>query len=182
MEQDDDALLARIVDGDLKAFERLYKSYHSRLTQFLSRMLRNDGLVEEALNDTMMVVWRRADSFNGQSKPSTWIYAIAYRMALKAYRRKDEPLEDIDSDKRVSPDVGPEQTLGRLQIRRVLEDALNGLSADHRVVVDLAYFHEMGYREIADIMDCPVDTVKTRMYHARRNLKSRVPGHIGDWL
>jgi RNA polymerase sigma-70 factor (ECF subfamily) len=63
-----------------------------------------------------------------------------------------------------------------------LTEALTGLSHDHRMVVDLAYFHEMGYREIAEIMGCPVDTVKTRMFHARRHLKRQLAGELADWI
>ena len=133
-------------------------------------------------NDTLLVVWSRADSFNGTSKVSTWIFAIAYRKALKALRKLDEPMEDKLAEKRPSGEAGPEQQLSQSQTRAALADALDDLTHDHRTVVDLAYFHEMGYREIAEIMDCPVDTIKTRMYHARRNLKSRLAGQLVDWL
>ncbi len=91
-------------------------------------------------------------------------------------------MEDKFADKRASGEAGPEQQLGQSQTRAALTDALDDLSHDHRTVVDLAYFHEMGYREIAEIMACPVDTVKTRMYHARRNLRSRLAGQLVDWL
>jgi RNA polymerase sigma-70 factor (ECF subfamily) len=60
--------------------------------------------------------------------------------------------------------------------------AMDQLSADHRAVVDLTYFPGMGYREIAEIVDCPVDTVKTRMFHARRRLRQAIPGQLADWL
>ena len=145
-------------------------------------MLRRPALVGEVLNDTLMVVWNRADTYNGRSKVSTWIFAIAYRKALKALRRVDEPMEDTFAERRGSDAPGPEQQLGQSQVRTLLIEALGDLSHDHRTVVDLAYFHELGYREIAEIMDCPVDTVKTRMYHARRNLKARLPGQLTDWL
>jgi RNA polymerase sigma-70 factor (ECF subfamily) len=59
---------------------------------------------------------------------------------------------------------------------------MDQLSADHRAVLDLTYFHDVGYREIAEIMDCPVGTVKTRMYHARRHLKDMLAGRLADWL
>ena len=67
-------------------------------------------------------------------------------------------------------------------MQQALRGAIDQLSADHRTVVDLTYFHEIGYREIAELMDCPVDTVKTRMFHARRHLKSKLPGELADWL
>ena len=180
--QDDARLIARIVTGDLRAFETLYRLYHPRLSHFLIRMLRRPTVVEEVLNDTLLIVWNKAETYNGHSKVSTWIFAIAYRRALKALRRVDDPMEDTFAEHRESGEPGPEQLLGRRQVNVLLTEALGGLSHDHRTVVDLAYFHEMGYREIAEIMDCPVDTVKTRMYHARRNLRAALSGQLADWL
>jgi RNA polymerase sigma factor (sigma-70 family) len=175
-------LVERAARGDLRAFEALYRLYHPRLTRFLLNILRRPQLVEEVLNDTLMVVWRRADSYNHASKVSTWIFAIGYRKALKALQKLDEPIEDEHADARPCPDAGPEQNLGQRQVSTVLASAMCALSADHRAVVDLTYFHEMGYREIAEIMDCPVDTVKTRMFYARRHLRNLLSGQLTDWL
>jgi RNA polymerase sigma factor (sigma-70 family) len=175
-------LMARIARRDLRAFESLYRAYHPRLTRFLMTMTRRPPLVEEVLNDTMMVVWNRPERFNGSSRLSTWIFAIAYRTALGALRRQDQPAEDKDADQRPSTEPGPERQLGERQVQAVLLSALDDLSSDHRAVVDLTYFHDMGYREIAEIMDCPVDTVKTRMFHARRHLKRILSGQLADWL
>jgi RNA polymerase sigma-70 factor (ECF subfamily) len=175
-------LLERIRAGDDGAFQRLYRIYHPRLTNFLLKMVRRPQLVEEVLNDTMMVVWQRPDSFHGGSKLSTWIFAIAYRKALKARRGLDEPMEDKDADIRESAEDGPEQQLGQRQVHAALRSAMKALSEDHRTVVDLTYFHDVGYREIAEIMACPVDTVKTRMFHARRCLKRSLAGELADWL
>lgn len=182
-DQNDEArLIRRVAAGNRRAFEELYRLYHPRLTRFLFNILRKPELVEEVLNDTLMVVWRRPDSYNGSSKLSTWIFAIAFRKALKARSRLDEPVEDKDADSRASDEAGPEQQLGRRQTQELLREALKSLSSDHRTVVDLTYFHEFGYREIAEIMDCPVDTVKTRMFHARRNLRNVLAGNLTDWM
>ncbi|MGI8839248.1 MAG: sigma-70 family RNA polymerase sigma factor [Caulobacteraceae bacterium] len=175
-------LIGRVARGDRRAFEELYRIYHPRLTRFLLSMTRRPHLAEEVLGDTLLVVWRRSGDFYGRSKVSTWIFAIAYRKALTALRRLDEPPDDPDVDARESPDAGPEQRLGQSQIKSVLLGAIGELSADHRAVVDLAYFHEMSCREIADIMGCPADTVKTRLFHARRHLKSKLAGRLADWL
>ena len=180
--RDETRLIERVVGKDLRAFEALYRIYHPRLTRFLVNMMRRPQLVEEVLNDTMLVVWSRADSYNGNSKVSTWIFAIAYRKALKALRRSDEPVEDKLAEMRESADADPEQQVGDRQVHEVLIDAIGELSADHRAVVDLTYFHEIGYREIAEIMTCPVDTVKTRMFHARRHLRKMLAGRLEDWL
>jgi RNA polymerase sigma-70 factor (ECF subfamily) len=175
-------LLDRIIGGDRAAFEEMYRLYHPRLTRFLMNLVRRPPLVEEVLNDTMMVVWDRAHTFNGMSKLSTWIFAIAYRKAMKGLRRQDEAIEDHEADQRVSTDAGPEDQAGQHRLNTLLLRAMDQLSPAHRAVVDLTYFHELGYREIADILDCPVDTVKTRMFHARRHLKRQLDGALADWL
>jgi RNA polymerase sigma-70 factor (ECF subfamily) len=175
-------LLAKVRSGDGAAFERMYRLYHPRLTRFLQTLIRRPTLVEEVLNDTMMVVWTRPDSFHGASKLSTWIFSIAYRKAMKGLRQQDEPLEDKDADRRISPDAGPDESSGRARVRRLLVSAVAELSPAHRAVVDLTYFHELGYREIAAVVDCPVDTVKTRMFHARRHLRKKLGGVLADWI
>jgi len=175
-------LFAGVRARELDAFEALYRLYHPRLARFLLNLLHRPQLVEEVLNDTLFVVWERSDTFRGASKLSTWIFAIAYRKAMKALRRLDEPVEDHDADMRPSDGDAPDARLGRHRTQEALLAALAKLSPDHRTVVDLTYFHEMGYREIAAIMDCPVDTVKTRMFHARRHLRRLMDGDLADWL
>ena len=178
----DAALMAGILVKDIHAFEDLYRIYSPRLTRFLSKLVGRPPIVEEVMNDTLMVVWDRAHSFNGASKLSTWIFGIAYRKAMKALRKQDEPVEDPWAEQRVSLDPTPEDALGRQRAQVLLQRAINELSDDHRTVIELTYFHEMGYREIAEIMACPVDTVKTRMFHARRHLKRRLSGELPDWI
>jgi RNA polymerase sigma-70 factor (ECF subfamily) len=178
---DDDArLVARIGERDLRAFEQLYRSYHPRLSRFLMNFLRRPQLVEEAVNDTLMVVWKKPEGYNGASKVSTWIFAIAYRTALKARTRYDEPVEDHEAETRPSLEIDPEAAMGARQTQAVLLEAMGRLTPEHRAVVDLTYFHEAGYREIAEILDCPVGTVKSRMLHARRNLKTLLAERLGE--
>lgn len=179
---EDAVLMQRIRARDLDAFEELYRSYRDRLTRFLAKRIRPPQLIEEVLNDTLMVIWNRPDSFNGDSKLSTWIFAIAYRKAMKALRSHREPVEDRAAEERVSPDPNPEEGFGRQRTRSLLLQAMAELSPEHRTVLDLTYFHELGYQEIADIMSCPVGTVKTRMFHARRQMRRRLAGDLPDWL
>ena len=179
---DDRELVARVAARDLQAFERLYRLYQPRLTRFLTTLLRRPQLIEEVLDDTMMVVWQTADRFRGSSKPSTWIFAIAYRKAHKAKARWPDPVQDPEHDTRVSEDPLPDDDLHHARLHDSLMKAMDQLSADHRAVVDLTYFHGMGYREIAEIVDCPADTVKTRMFHARRRLRQAMSGRLEDWL
>ena len=179
---DERELLARVSVQDLQAFEQLYRMYQPRLARFLMNLLQRPHLVEEVLDDTMVVVWQTAGRFKGASKPSTWIFAIAYRKALKARVRWPDPVPEEEFDTRPSLEPGPDEQLRHRRLRDALIEAMNGLSPEHRAVVDLTYFHGLGYREIAEIVSCPVDTVKTRMFHARRRLKQAIAGGLADWL
>lgn len=174
------ALMSRIVEGDSRAFEALYRIYHPRLDRFLGLISSRRTIIEEALNDTMLVVWRRSHTYNGECKVSTWIFAIAYRTVLKALRMQDEPVETLALDELMSEDAGPEQQLRLNQTRAALEGALQALSAEQRAVLVLTYFHDLPYAEIARIVDCPVDTVKTRMFHGRRRLRVMLYDSFGS--
>lgn len=175
-------LVARVAAGEMAAFEALYRLYHPRLTRFLSRITHRRSLVEELVNDTMLVVWHQGARYNGSSLVSTWIFAIAYRKALKALSQLDEAVPDDAVDSRPSAEPNPEQSLGREQLRERLAQALRALSPEQRAVMALAYFHGAGCREIAEIVECPVDTVKTRLFHARRRVRAMFEGHLEDWL
>ena len=165
------ALLEGIKRGQRAEFDALYRVYHPRLWRFLSHLMRQPEAIEEVLNDTLMVVWQRADSFDGRSKLSTWIFGIAYRKGLKALSRQDLPVDGDSVEEPSDPGPGPEQRLGLEQLRGRLRGAMAELSPEHRAVVELCYFHDMAYAEIADVVGCPPETVKTRMFYARRRLR-----------
>jgi RNA polymerase sigma factor (sigma-70 family) len=181
-DEEDLALIGRVARGDLHAFEALYRAYHPRLMRFLSLMTPRGAIVEESLNDTMLAVWRRAATYNGQSKLSTWVFAIAYRTACKALRRQEPPVEDDGADEPAGEAHDPERQRSAGETRAALMQALDRLSHEQRNVLVLTYFHDLAYAEIAQIMDCPVDTVKTRMFHGRRRLRALLAGEPGDWL
>ncbi len=165
-------LLAGIREKRRGDFESLYRIYHPRLQRFLAQLMRQGEAVEEVLNDTLMVVWTNASAFDGRSKLSTWIFGIAYRKAMKSLSRQDLPLEDNEANEQADPGPGPEQQLKLAQLRLRLREALGDLSFDHRAVVELCYFQEMAYAEIAQIVGCAPETVKTRMFYARKRLRT----------
>lgn len=169
--EDDPVLLAGVAAERMDAFEALYRRYHPRLAHFLQRMTRSRPLVEEILDDTMLVVWHKAHTFNPAGKVSTWIFGIAYRQALKAVRRLDEAVEfDPERHEQTSAD-DPDALLQQQQQRRHIERALADLSPEHRAVIEMTYFLGYSCRDIAQVMECPVETVKTRMFYARRRLR-----------
>lgn len=165
------ALMERVAAQHMDAFEALYRIYQPRLLRFIHGIVHRPALVEEVFDDTMLVVWRKAGSYDRSAKVSSWIFAIAYRQALKALRRVDDAMEFHSEAAADGPGAGPETAWHQQQLQRRLQQALDGLSAEHRAVIELTYYLGYSCAEIARILECPVDTVKTRMFYARRRLK-----------
>jgi len=168
-------LLARIARGDRAAMQKLYFAYHRRLHRFLARTLPPDQ-VDEVINDTMFVVWRHAGDFRGDSRLSTWLLGIAYRIALKRLKR-DGGRSMASYDQLETTDVGLADDSGATQReqREWLDRALRTLPAVQRLAVELAYFMGHSCDEIAVMTSCPVNTVKTRLFHARERLRALLP-------
>jgi len=176
-DRDDDLCLERVAGGDRSAFERLYRTYYPRVFGYVLRVCRRPELVEEVVSDTLLTVWRSAASFHGRSRVSTWVFGIAYRKTLKRLARRggrETQIADADAAEPAVLPVGS-QRLERSELRAALDRALADLSPEQRAVVELAYFHDLSYPEVAEIVGCPVNTVKTRMFHARRKLRERLP-------
>ncbi len=174
-------LLRRTIERDRDAFEQLYVIYHRRLARFLTRMTRRYEVAEEIINDTMWIVWQRAADFRGSSRVSTWIMGIAYRRALKSLRRAAVQLRVSDLDAREDEtDAGV--AIDDADRRQLVAWGLAQLPLEQRLVLEFTYDLGHSCGEIAEIMDCPVSTVKTRMFHARRKLRQLLPrtsGHFG---
>ena len=170
----DRALLERIAQRDGAAMQELYHAYHRRLARFLMRLTSRYELAEEVINDTFIVVWQRAADFRGASQVSTWIFGIAYRRALKTLRslRPLPPGLELEEE-------AHEEPAKQIELREWLGAALERLPAEQRMVVELAYHIGHSCEEIATIMDCPVNTVKTRMFHARRKLRALLEAFSG---
>jgi len=165
-------LLIAVGAGSRPALEELYLGYHRRLARFLSRFTPRYENVKEIINDTFMVVWQSAKEFRHASQVSTWIIGIAYRTALKSLRRQKNhnaarPLDEY-----------PEQTVDPTQETEVqdwLRHGLSQLPVEQRLTLELAYHMGHSLEEIAAITECPVGTVKARMFHAREKLRQYLP-------
>jgi RNA polymerase sigma-70 factor, ECF subfamily len=179
-ERDSELLLA-VAAGSRQALEELYLSYHRRLARFLSRFTPRYENVEEIINDTFMVVWQSAKDFRYASQVSTWIIGIAYRTALKSLRRQKNHAAAR------SLDDYPEQTVDPTfdtEVQDWLKHGLSQLPMEQRLTLELAYHMGHSLEEIAAITDCPVGTVKARMFHAREKLRQYLPtlgGHASEF-
>ena len=171
-------LLARIGNGDRTALHSLYNTYYHPLLRFIYRITGRLDLAQEGVNDVMLVVWRNSRSFGGRSSVSTWIMGIAYRKALKllaSSRRWTDRFAGALFEDVIERSDGLAEQSDDGDLRDLLDEALRHLSAEHRAVVELTYFYGCSYEEIAAIAACPVNTVKTRMFHARAKLKKLLP-------
>ena len=171
-------LITRICHADENALERLYHRYYSRLYRFIGRMTWCEDMIEEIINDVMYTVWEKASTYNHQCLLSTWIFGIAYNKVRQALRKgnhyKEDSLDDMDAD---SLEFGkPDAGIKQLEMTDWLESSFKRLSPEQRAVVELTYFEGLHYSEIALLMECPENTVKTRMFHARKILAA----HLAD--
>jgi RNA polymerase sigma-70 factor (ECF subfamily) len=169
---EDLVLIRRVARHDRQAFEILYHRYARRLASYLARLLRQRELVEEVLNDVMLVVWQNAARFEPTARFSTWLFGIAHHKAMKALGRSaNKPLPMLTVPHAEASDQdNPEGMMTHQELGHTLTRALSTLSPEQRAVVELTFYHEYSYQEIAEIVGCPVNTVKTRMFHARRRL------------
>jgi RNA polymerase sigma-70 factor (ECF subfamily) len=163
-------LLLQAANGDREAFRALYEVTYHRLTVYLYRMVRDKDSIEDILVETYTRVWENSATFKHQSKVLTWMIGIARHVALEEMR-KVKFHENIDAH----------TELGAVDIdyfssnrKEVLARAINMLSPKHREILDLAFYQELPYREIALILEINENTVKTRVFYAKSALKTKL--------
>jgi RNA polymerase sigma factor (sigma-70 family) len=169
----DRSLIERIARGDREAFEVLYREYYARVSRFLLKLVNRQDLIGELYNDVMYTVWKKAGDYQGRSKVSTWVFGIAHFKGIKAGQRQRSraieyvPLDDREAD--TSTEF--ETEFDRAVLQRSLRAELQKLPLEQRMVIELTYYNDFSYAEIGEIVNAPVNTVKTRMFHARRKLR-----------
>jgi RNA polymerase sigma-70 factor (ECF subfamily) len=167
----DEALLQAIARGDRDAMHVLFTRHRIKVFRFVQRMVRNEPTAEDLTADVFLDVWRNAAGFAGRAAVATWILAIARFKALSVLRRRRESALDETAAARIEDSsANPEAALAAKHDGEVLRVCLDRLSSDHREVIDLVYYHEKSIDEVAQIVNIPVNTVKTRMFYARKRL------------
>ncbi|MDK9698213.1 MAG: sigma-70 family RNA polymerase sigma factor [Siculibacillus sp.] len=167
----DEELLQRIAAGDRLAMRVLFSRHQLRIHRFVLRVVRDEAVAEDAVSDTFLDVWRQAGDFSGRSQVTTWLMSIARFKALSALRRRRETGLDEEWAAGI-PDAAdtPEVISQKADKGAVIRLCMERLSAEHREVLDLVYYHEASVEEVAEIVGIPEGTVKTRLFHARKKL------------
>jgi RNA polymerase sigma-70 factor (ECF subfamily) len=175
LDASDAILLRSVAEGNHQAFETFYGRYFPRVFHFAQRMLSSRESIEEVVNDVMHVVWRKASTFNGEGQVSTWIFGIAYRTCLTTLRNRS-PGEHLtlDDAEDLIPGVS-DSGLDALELDDWVACLFDQLPVEQRAVLELTYHQDLKYSEIAAILGCPENTVKTRMFHARKKIKALMP-------
>ena len=169
---DDRALIKQIAGGDAKALERLFTRNQTRVFRYLMRLVRNEAIAEELLNEVFLGAWNAAARYEGRSEPATWLLSIAHNKAVSALRKKREVsgYDDDAAGEIPDDDDTPEVTAQKLDKGAQIKAAMQKLSTEHREILDLVYYQEQSVSEAAEILSIPEATVKTRMFYARKKL------------
>jgi RNA polymerase sigma-70 factor (ECF subfamily) len=185
----DAALVERVQRGDQKAFEMLVVKYQRRIERLIARMVRDVDLVEDIAQETFIRAYRALPSFRGESAFYTWLYRIAVNTAKKAMiGLKRDPLlteaamggggDDDDETSRVENELTdgetPESVLASRQIAETVNAAIESLSEDLRQAITLREIEGLSYEEIAELMNCPIGTVRSRIFRAREAIATRL--------
>jgi RNA polymerase sigma-70 factor, ECF subfamily len=167
----DERLVECVAAGGRLAMETLYARHHVRVYRFVLRLVNEAATAEDVTSDVFLDVWKYAGRFEGRSQVSTWMLSIARHKAISALRRRvDGPLDNQIASEIPDSADGPEAILQKQNESAVLRQCLMQLSPAQREIIDLVYYHEKSVAEVAEIIGAPQNTVKTRMFHARKRI------------
>jgi RNA polymerase sigma-70 factor (ECF subfamily) len=174
---DDGELVPRIQEGDLGAFEALYRKYKDELFRTALAITRDQCAAEELLQDCFLRAYDHIDSVNGYSSLRPWLHRIIVNLSYNWAAKKRLRLisfEEVFDRLLAVPRSSPERAFERQELIQVVDDAIRALGMPQRVVVVLFYLQGFSLAEISYVLDCPVGTVKSRLYNARKTLKRRL--------
>jgi RNA polymerase sigma-70 factor (ECF subfamily) len=163
-------LITRIAASDTQAMRAMVARYSVRVFRYLLRMVNDRSLAEDLVNETFFDVWRQAHQFEARAKVSTWLLTIARYKAISGlrHRRVHGSLDEAQDVADLTENA--EVALCKADRAKVIRSCLMKLSADHREVLDLVYYHEEPVESVAKIIGIPLNTAKTRLFYARRRL------------
>jgi RNA polymerase sigma-70 factor (ECF subfamily) len=169
----DPELIDRIADGDKLAMQVLFTRHSARVYRSLLNLVSDEALAEDLVNDVFVGVWRNASQFDGNSQVLTWILAIARYKALSSLRRrKDDALDEARAAAIPDTADNPEITMQKKDRAAILRECMSHLSRNHSEIIDLIYYHEKSVKEVAEIVGAPKNTVRTRMFYARKRMSA----------
>jgi RNA polymerase sigma-70 factor (ECF subfamily) len=171
----DETLIQQIADGNKLAMRALFARHQVRVYRFALRIVRDTALADDVVSEVFVDAWQHAGRYEGRSTVSTWLLGITRHKALTAANRR--PTESIDSETAmnvVDPGNSPEAALSQKDTGAVIRRCLASLTSEHAEIIDLVYYQDKSIKEIVEILGIPENTVKTRMFYARKRLAALV--------
>ena len=167
----DEELLKHITRGNSLAFNCLYERYGQRLYAYALRLTENPAQAEDILQESMLIVWRKAATYRAEGSVQAWLLSIIRNKCMQLFRQK--PTESIESSDVDIPDENssPEKNIAQQDERNRVRAALQRLSPEHREVLELVFYQGLNQKEIAQVCRCPLGTVKSRLAYARQQLR-----------
>jgi RNA polymerase sigma-70 factor (ECF subfamily) len=168
-----------LATGDQSAMRTLYLRHNASVFRFIARMLNDAGRAEDLVSEVFIDVWSQADHFQGRSQVLTWILSIARHKALSALlaQRRRGIADDTAMELIEDTSDTPEQMILVQDCSAQLRTCLALMSREHREIIDLVYYREKTVDEVAEIIQMPKNTVKTRMFYARKRLARLLSAH-----
>jgi RNA polymerase sigma-70 factor, ECF subfamily len=167
----DHDLVLRIAEGDELALRVLYARHQLKIYRFVLRLVRDEMAAEDMISEVFLDVWRQAGRFEGRSSVSTWLLAMARNKTWSALRkRRESGLDDGVAEQMEDEADDPEVVAQKADKGAAMRRCIERLTVDHREVIELVYYQETSLDEAAAILEIPENTVKTRLFHARKKL------------
>jgi RNA polymerase sigma-70 factor, ECF subfamily len=168
---DEASLIGRIAARDMSALRALLARRQVGVFRYILRLVGNAAVAEELTNEVFLEVWQNAGNFEGTGSAASWILSIARHRAVSNLRKPCEESWDQDAaDALHDPGDNPEVAAQKADKGAIMRRCLDVLSPEHKGIIDLVYYHDMSISEVSDVLQIPENTVKTRMFHARKRL------------
>ena len=171
-------LIVRIGNGDKAAMTALYREMERPVFRFINLKLNDPFQSADILHEVFLDIWKGAGRFEGRSAAKTWIFSIAYRKVMDVFRKGSRMVVTDDLPEQVDDSPNAESCLVAAETSEHVRYCLDTLKPEHRTAVELAFYEDMSYREIAEVAGAPEGTIKTRVFHAKKLLMRCLEGRL----
>lgn len=168
---DDLDLIRRMQAGDDDAVRDLYAQYGQRLYAYALRLMDDPATAEDVTQNTLVTAWRTARTFRGEGRLIAWLLGIVHHTAMKAIRNRANYLDDVAEESFREDQPSPEEQAQVKDEMRWVRQGMQSLSPEHRAVLELIFYQELTLNEVAQVLDVPLGTVKSRLSYARTHLR-----------
>jgi len=176
MHHDDLTITRKISSGDEAAMKQVYEAHSGPLFHFVKSWLSDAHMASDIVHETMLEVWKKADRFKGRSSLKSWIFSIARNKSIDTNRKMSRLVYTDEFSDEADIEANPSEALSNAQDSKTIKAAVSKLSDTHKRMIHLAFYEDLSYKEISEIEDCPVGTVKTRILHAKKLLMRDLSG------